>query len=146
MAAPKLDEEQREALLMWLAAEYDTRLIRQWFAAREWPSLSRAAFAYYRKRYGQDIETLRAERRDRALNSGLALQSERIARLAAHADELDTIKWVPDEHGRLWNEKAWRETLDDIAKEMGQRKQSVEQSGNITIRVERVRSTNNSPS
>lgn len=128
MAAPKLDEEQREALLTWLAAEYDTRLIRQWFTAREWPELSRAAFAYYRKKHDQDIETLRVERRIRALNSGLALKEERIARLASHADELDAIKWKPDEHGRLWNEKAWRETLDDIAKEMGHRRQGIDVS------------------
>lgn len=126
MAAPKLTDEQKEALLMWLAADYDTRLIRKWFAAREWPELDRSMFTYYRKRYGVDIETLRAERRNLALNSGVALQAERVARLAAHADELEAIKWVPDEHGRLWNEKAWRETLDDIAKEMGHRRQGVE--------------------
>jgi len=126
MAAPKLTEEQREALLTWLAAEYDTRLIRKWFAAREWPELSRAAFTYYRKRHGVDIEALRVERRNYALNSGVALLAERVARLAAHADELEAIKWIPDEHGRLWNEKAWRETLDDIAKEMGHRRQGLD--------------------
>jgi hypothetical protein len=122
MAAPKLNEEQREALLTWLAAEYDTRLIRAWFAAREWPELDRSMFTYYRKRYGVDIDALRTDRRSKALNSGVALKEERVARLALHADELDAIKWLPDEHGRLWNEKAWRETLDDIAKEMGHRR------------------------
>ena len=133
MAAPKLTEEQREALLTWLAAEYDTRLIRKWFAANEWPELSRPAFTYYRKKHDQDIEALRTERRLKALNSGLALKEERVARLAAHADELDAIKWVPDENGRLWNEKAWRETLDDVAKEMGHRKQTIEHSGKVEV-------------
>lgn len=126
MAAPKLTEEQREALLMWMAAEYDTRLIRRRFAANGWPDLSRAALAYYRKRYGSDIEALRKERRDSALNSGLALKEERVARLAIHADELDAIKWVAGENGRYWNEKAWRETLDDIAREMGHRRQGID--------------------
>lgn len=133
MAAPKLTEEQREALLTWLAAEYDTRLIRKWFAANEWPELDRSMFTYYRKKHGHDIDALRVERRSRALNSGLALKEERIARLAAHADELDAIKWVPDENGRLWNEKAWRETLDDVAKEMGHRKQTIEHSGKVEV-------------
>jgi hypothetical protein len=133
MAAPKLTDEQKEALLMWLAADYDTRLIRRWFAAKEWPELDRAMFTYYRKRYQDQIASVRAERRSHALNSGLALKEERVARLAAHADELEAIKWVPDEHGRLWNEKAWRETLDDVAKEMGHRKQQVEHSGGIEV-------------
>ena len=126
MAAPKLNDEQREALLTWLAAEYDTRLIRKWFAAREWPEIDRAMFTYYRKKHEQDINALRAERRTKALNSGLALKDERVARLAHHADELEAIKWVPDDKGRLWNEKAWRETLDDIAKEMGHRRTGVD--------------------
>jgi hypothetical protein len=126
LAAPKLTEEQRETLLAWLAAEYDTRLIRKWFTANGWPELTRAAFTYYRKRYGQRIEQVRVERRAKALNTGLALKEERVARLAAHADELDAIKWVGDEHGRLWNEKAWRETLDDIARELGHRKQTID--------------------
>lgn len=133
MAAPKLDEEQRETLLMWMAAEYDSRLIRKWFSAKEWPSLSRAAFAYYRKRYGHEIEALRAERRGSALNTGLALREERVARLAAHADELEALKWVPDEHGKFNNEKAWRETLADIAAEVGHRKNLVEHSGAVQI-------------
>jgi hypothetical protein len=126
MAAPKLNDEQREALLTWLAAEYDTRLIRKWFAAREWPEIDRAMFTYYRKKHEQDISALRAERRTKALNSGLALKDERVARLAQHADELEAIKWVPDDKGRMWNEKSWRETLDDIAKEMGHRRTGVD--------------------
>lgn len=107
---------------MWLAADYDTRLIRSWFASREWPTLDRSMFSYYRKQYGLEIERLRTERRRSALNSGLALKEERVARLAAHADELEALKWVPDDNGRLWNEKAWRETLDDIAREVGDRR------------------------
>lgn len=135
MAAPKLDEEQREALLTWLAADYDSRLIRKWFAANEWPELSRAGFAYYRKRHSDEIETLRSERRKSALNTGLALKEERVARLAAHADELEAIKWIPDANGKLNNEKAWRETLADIASELGHRKQVVEHGGELTYKA-----------
>lgn len=122
MAAPKLTSDQQQALREWFAAEYAGPLIKKWFSEREWPELSDAALTYYRKRYAPEIEAARAERRGAALNSGLALKEERVKRLADHADELEAIKWLPDDKGRLWNEKAWRETLDDIAKEMGHRR------------------------
>lgn len=126
MAAPKLTEDQRTQLLEWLAADYSEGLIRQWFQEREWPTLGAPTFSYYRKRFTAQIETLRTERHAAALNSGLALKAERVERLKAHADRLEAIKWTPDKNGRLWNEAAWRETLDDIAKEMGHRRTGVD--------------------
>lgn len=96
-----------------------------------------ATLAYYRKQLAEDITVTRAMRRASAINSGLALKEERVRRLAEHADELEAIKWVPDEKGRLWNEKAWRETLDDIAKEMGHRRPDLE--GKIGEFLDRLR-------
>lgn len=122
MAAPKLTIEQQSVLLTWLAADYSEPLIRKWFVDREWEPLSQAGVSYYRTKFAAEIEAARKERRDSALNTGLALKEERIKRLAEHADELEAIKWLADDKGRLWNEKAWRETLDDIAKETGGRK------------------------
>lgn len=133
MARPKLTNEQRVALLTWLAADYDTRLIQQWFKEKEWPELSRQLLDYYRKRFVTEIEAHRTQRRESAISSGLALKEERIKRLAEHADELEAIKWLPDKNGRLWNEAAWRETLDEIAKEMGHRKIPVEHGGQIAV-------------
>ena len=127
MAAPILVSEQQDALLIYLAAEYSGGLIRKWFAEREWPELSDATLSYYRKKWAAKIEAARSERRAVATTTGLALKEERVKRLAEHADELEAIKWVADEKtGRLWNEKAWRETLDDIAKEMGHRRTGVD--------------------
>jgi predicted nuclease with TOPRIM domain len=114
---------------MWLAADYDSRLIMAWFAEREWPKVNKTTLAYYRKRFAEDLERLRAERRNSALSTGLAVKEERVQRLKEHADELERIKWLPDEKGRLWNEKAWRETLDDIAKEVGGRIAKHEHTG-----------------
>lgn len=133
MAAPKLQPEQRDALLTWLAAEYSEGLIRKWFAEREWPTLDPSALTYYRRKWADEIERARAERRSSALNQGLALKEERVRRLVEHADELEAIKWQADDKGRLWNEKAWRETLDDIAKELGHRRQGVDVAGELTI-------------
>lgn len=124
---PKLTTEQREVLLQWLAAEYSGPLIRRWAADREWPELTDPALSYYRKQWADEIAEARSARRLSAINSGLALKEERVRRLAEHADELEAIKWVPDDKGRLWNEKAWRETLDDIASEMGHRRPDIEQ-------------------
>lgn len=133
MAAPKLTIEQRDALLTWLAADYSEPLIHKWFLDREWEPLSQAGVSYYRKKFAAEIEAARKERRDSALSTGLALKEERIKRLVEHADELEAIKWIPDDKGRLWNEKAWRETLDDIAKETGGRRVvSVNQNWDMT--------------
>jgi hypothetical protein len=129
MAKPKLTNEQRETLLTWLAADYDSRLIALWFKEREYPEISRATLSYYREKYGVEIEKLRAERRTSALNTGLAIKEERVKRLSDHADALEAIKWIPDiKTGKLHNEKAWRETIDDIAKEVGGRKQNIDLS------------------
>lgn len=126
MAAPKLSEEQRLQLLEWCAADYSPALIIKWFADREWETIGPSAISYYRKRNQKQIERLRETRHAAALTTGLALKVERIERLKEHADKLDEIKWTAGENGRYWNEKAWRETLDDIAKEMGHRRQGVD--------------------
>src|SRR3990167_2778343 len=97
MARIKLTSEQRMQLLHWLAADYEWPLIRQWFAERGWPTISRALCSYYRHARDMGIAELRAERRRDALSSGLAVKEERVARLKAHADKLESIKWVPDE-------------------------------------------------
>lgn len=126
MARNKLNKAQREQLLEWCGADYSPTLVIQWFADREWPELTTQAISYYRKRYRAAIAHLRDERLSSALSRGLALKAERIQRLKEHADALDAIKWNAGENGRLWNEKAWRETLDDIAREMGHRRAGVD--------------------
>ena len=126
MPAPKLDNDQRAQLLEWVAADYSPTLLIVWFEKRKWPALTLPAISYYRKRYHAQIEALRDARLSSALGRGLALKAERIQRLKEHADVLEAIKWSADENGRYWNEKAWRETLDDIAREMGHRRAGVD--------------------
>lgn len=126
MAKPRLTKAQRLILLTWLAADYDWRLIIGWMEERQWSVPMRSAATYYRKKFSGQIEALRKERLDSALNTGLALKEERVARLKQHADALEKIKWEPDDKGRLWNEAAWRETLGEIAAEMGHRTKSVD--------------------
>jgi hypothetical protein len=137
----KLTNEQKSALLEWIAADYDWRLIRGWFRDNGWPEITRANVSYYRKRYSSAANVVREERYREALGAGLAIKAERVKRLKKHADELESIKWEPDKNGRLWNEKAWRETLTQIAEELGQLKQQIEHSGEVNII--RVKVSNN---
>jgi hypothetical protein len=91
-----------------------------------------SALAYYRERWRASIEQARASRTERALTEGLALRAERVAKLKEHAEVLDALRFVPDKNGRLWNEKAYRQTLADIAEEMGERRpKESEQSGEV---------------
>ena len=122
----RLQKQQRETLLTWLAADYDWRRFSAWCDTAGIPQPSRAGASYYRTKYRLRIDELHKARRDGAINSGLALKEERVKRLSEHADALEKIKWVSDDKGRLWNEAAWRETLADIAAEMGQRTKSVD--------------------
>lgn len=124
----RLTTEQRAALISWVAAEYSETLIRKWFEQREWEPISESTLAYYRTKLAPEIEAARKERRESALNRGLALKEERIRRLAEHADELEAIKWARDKSGRMPNEKAWRETLNDLAAEMGHRRPGAEEA------------------
>jgi len=132
MANQKLTSEQRESLLEWLAADYDWKLIKEWFEKNSWPLVSRSTISHYRKSNAIRIDELRAARLDSSLNTGLSRKEERIERLKKHADALESIKWEPDKNGRMWNEKAWRETLADIAAEMGHRKQTVDINAKIS--------------
>lgn len=137
MAQAKLNGEQRAILLEWLAADYESALILQWAAELNWPRLTRQAIHYYRQSRGESVKRLRAERYTKALDAGLSQKAERVARLKRHADSLEAIKWVPDKNGRLWNEKAWRETLRDIAEEMGERRPNVNVEINIGQELKR---------
>lgn len=120
MAATKLTGEQREYLLELLASEYDTRTVRHLLRESGIPDIARETIYGYRRRYDLRISEMRDTRRLQALERGVANKAERIARLTQHADDLERIKWRPDEKGRLWNEKAWRETLQQIAEEKGE--------------------------
>ncbi len=141
MAATKLTDEQRDLVLQLLAAEYDTPTIKYLLRQTETdangnptgPDISRQAIHEYRKRHGRRISKLRAQRRDSALERGVANQAERIARLIEHADALERIKWVPDDNGRLWNEKAWRECLQQVAKEKGELVERHDHRGSIEV-------------
>ena len=134
MAAPKLTKAQKYELLRLIAADYSNRVIFSRLSKiAGFPVVGASALSYYRAQYAEEIEQTRKARLASALNRGLALKEERVIRLSEHADELELVKWEPGENGRYWNEKAWRETLDDIAQEMGDRRSREKESGEEEI-------------
>lgn len=134
MAAPSLTDEQREQLIMLLAASTRERTIQTFWKLAFGKTLASSTIAHWRKKAKPLIEERRKERIDKALDSGLALKSERIAALKEHAEQLAAIKFLAAKNGRLWNERAWRETLEDVAIEMGDRKPR-DAPGEQTIKV-----------
>src|SRR6266852_2805191 len=119
MAAPVLTEEQRIQLLEWLAAGHAQPLIDMLFAARGWKPVTNGSLSFYREKHRAEIEARRKEREARAFDAGLAQWEARVQALVG-------LKWTPDDKGKLHNEKAWRETLDDIAREMGHRRTGID--------------------
>src|SRR5947209_7306019 len=119
MAAPVLNEEQRLKVVEWLANGFPNPLIRALLEAHGWPSLADQSITHYRELHRETIEARRRERLEGAYDAGLARVQARVKALVAHAAKLEAVMWLPDDKGKLHNEKAWRETLDDIAKEMG---------------------------
>lgn len=121
-AGPRLDESQKAHLLKLLAAGEAESSINGFFVSVGWGSLSSSTISHYRKLWKREIETAKAARIDEALTTGLALRAERIALLKDHAEQLRVMRFFADKNGRLWNERAMRATLDDIARELGERR------------------------
>lgn len=123
---PRLTEEQRLQVKEWIAAGYTDGMIQSRLKKRRWPVIALQSINEHRAEFREELAALKAARLAGALNTGLARWQERVVRLCEHADELDELMWVAGDNGKLYNEKAWRETLDDIAKETGGRRTGVD--------------------
>jgi hypothetical protein len=132
MAARVLNEEQRLAVVEWLAAGHTNPLIQMLFTARGWVPIANQSLDHYRESRREEIDRRRAERQAAAFDRGFAQWQVRVKALVEHAETLQAIAWVPDDKGKLHNEKAFREVLDDIAKEMGGRRQGIDISKSIS--------------
>jgi len=119
---PRVSPSMRDLLLKLLVAGEREGAINALFRSLGYLMPASSALAYYRERWRDMIDEARASRTERALTEGLALKAERVAKLREHAEVLDALRWVPDKNGRLWNERAYRQTLANIAEEMGERR------------------------
>lgn len=141
-----LRKAQKEALLAWVAEGLETDEINQRAAAfRPAFQVKRANVAHYRRRRGADIEAIKAAGEFDALTEGLARKDVRVRKLAQlgaliEADLFGGFLWteqvksigsgteqqtVDYEEFNASEVREYRGVLDDIAKEMGHRKQDI---------------------
>lgn len=132
---PRMSPSMRDLLLKLLVAGLREGAINAVFRSLGYVPPASSALAYYRERWRDMIDDARASRSERALTEGLALRAERVAKLKEHAAILDEMRFVPDKNGRLWNERAYRQTLADIAEEMGERRPKESEQGGEVVKV-----------
>ena len=134
-------------MLQWVAEGLQSDEINERAAVFNPPfTIGRATITHYRKTRKTDIETIIAQDEHDALSSGLALRAERVKKLKALALRLERDLFTDVEDDYVWTDQvksigsggtyeiveyeefnkaeidAYRGLLDDIAKEMGDRK------------------------
>lgn len=154
----RLRKKQKEAVLSWIAEGLETGEINE-RAAKFRPAfeVTSAQVDYYRATRDADLRAIARASETQALSSGYALKEQRVLALQQIAE----LMYRDITGGFLWLDQAkalgagdnavimdyeefntaevqqLRGVFDDIAKEVGQRKQIVEQSGAITFKVVR---------
>lgn len=139
----KLNQEQRNKILAWLAEGLDGGEINRRAAESNPPfTVSRPQLAWYKRT--RTLGMQQQARENDALSTGLALRAERVKKLIhlaglLEADIFGDSLWVDDVKVAGGNEirvekfnaaevSEYRATLDDIAKEVGDRSQRVKHS------------------
>lgn len=150
----RLQKQQKQALIAWVAEGLEIGEINARAAEfRPRFRVSPQQVDYYRKRTRTSIDAIRAGGEMDALTSGLALRAERVKRLARLAELIEDDLfgerlWVEDvksigsgpgarevefEKFNSAGVTEYRGILDDIAKELGERKQVVQHGGRVAI-------------
>ena len=139
----KLNKAHKEILLTWIAEGLQSNEINDRAALFHSPfNVSRTQVDYYRKSRHDKISELKESYENKALNTGLARKGIRVAKLQRLAQLLEDdlfrkrLTWVEDRKGvgsgtvaevydfLRFNKAevdAYRDVLDDIAKETGGR-------------------------
>ena len=146
----RLKKNQKEKLLAWISEGLQSDEINDRAAQFDDPfSVTRSQVQFYRERRAVDIKTIQAAGEYDALTTGLALRAERVSRLQQLAALMEKDLFG----GFLWTDQVkalgsgefmqvvdyeefntaevqqYRGVLDDIAKEVGDRKVKQEVSG-----------------
>lgn len=151
----RLEKDQKAKLLEWVAEGLRTDEINK-RAAQEIPpfNVSRGQVAFFRETRGIKLSEIAEVLDDDALTTGLAIRAERVRRLQLLAGLLEDDlfaggTWVDDVKGvggmTVHIEKfngpmveQYRGVLDDIAREMGDRKAGIKLGGDRDNPVEVV--------
>ena len=129
-----LTQEQKKLVKVWVAAGMsNTEIINQAAAADPPFKISRQAILkHYRTKTAKKIKQLVEETDEfETLSSGLAVKEKRIVEL----ERLYQMSLMRvDKNGNRGDIQQARGCLDDIAKELGERRQKVDMTGNIRVR------------
>lgn len=150
----RLKKNQKEALLAWIAEGLESDEINERAAKFKPPfSVTRQNVDRYRKRVAVDLEEIRRAGSLNALSEGLALKEVRVKRLQHLAalmerDLFGGFLWTEQVKGLGGGEfmqvvdyeefnaaevREYRGVLDDIAKEMGHRRQGIDLGGEVKV-------------
>jgi hypothetical protein len=148
----RLKKKQREQLIAWTSEGLKTDEINERARGFAPPfEVSTQQVDWYRDRHHVKLKEIQASGEYDALTTGLALKEARIRRLQELAELLEEDLFGD----RLWLDRVkaagfmrvdyeefnatevqqYRGLLDDIAKEVGHRKQSIEHSGQVDVRA-----------
>jgi hypothetical protein len=145
----KLKKKQREALIQWVAEGLESDEINQRASAfKPRFKVLRSQVTYYRNSRDKSLQEIKAQDETSALKTGYALREQRVASLQQLASVIFQ-ELTRDEDNRLWTEnakgigaganaerydyfefnrseiEAFRGVLDDIAREVGERRPDV---------------------
>lgn len=147
METRRLKKKQKESLLSWIAEGLETDEINERAAKFKPPfEVSRPRVAYYRSTRDAELKAIQAAGEFEALTQGYAIKDNRVKALQTIANMMyqditngflwldqvkalgsgDNMEVVDYEEFNTAEVREFRATLDDIAKEMGHRKQVVE--------------------
>ena len=119
--------EEKVFLLECLAAGYTRDAILDMASTRGHTHIGLTTINNYAKNYRVQIKEKTNERFKEAIEIGLAKKEERVARLVRHAEKLEALETdAQDEKGTLIISKEYRETLGDIASEVGDRQKNID--------------------
>ncbi len=132
-----LNQNQKNLVKAWVAAGLKDREIIQ-LAKEQVPPFhisQQNISKNYRKPVRKKVERLLERQEDSVLRSGLAVRENRIKRLMEY-EELarERMKMEKDPKGLSTLINQARGCLDDIAKEMGERREKIDVSANVHIR------------
>jgi hypothetical protein len=152
----RLEKKQREALITWVAAGFESDEINKRAARFKPPfKVSRRTVTHYRQTRGTDLEEIKEAAETDALKTGYAIREKRVADMQLLAEKMfgeltregDNLFWTTQAK-TVANEKydylkfnrseieAFLHILDDIAKEVGERRPDTVVNNNFNFNME----------
>ena len=132
-----LTRDQKNLIQQWVASNYSNKEIIRMAAEHNPPFVVKGAnlTKNYRKPVEKKIQRIQSEQEDSALRKGLAIRENRIRELEdLYQMAKDDVRNNKDGRVRTGMANVARGCLDDIAKEMGERREKVDVNANVHMR------------